>query len=66
MFWAFTEISNFYGGRSQKSKSNIEGGLPKKGDLDSLQIEGGPWQEIGGGVFERGDTPIHTMTIRFN
>ena len=37
-------------------KTNIEGGLPKKGGLDSLQI----WR--GGGIFEGGvDTPMHTI-----
>ena len=47
-------------------KTNIEGGLPKKEGLgqfvDFRGGGGGAWQERGGGgVFEGGDTPMHTM-----
>ena len=42
------------GGSSQKT--NIEGGLPKKGGLGQFGDLGGAWQE-GGGVFEGGWYP---------
>ena len=35
-------------------KTNIYGGLPKKGGLDSLFISGGLGKKEGDGVFERG------------
>ena len=37
IFWEFTERSNFQWGRGSQ-KTNIEGGLPKKGGLNSLPI----------------------------
>ena len=43
----------FRGGWGCLQKTNIEGGdYPKRGDLDSLQIQGGAWQEREGNVFE--------------
>ena len=43
----------FRGGWGCLQKTNIEGGdYLKKGDLDSLQIQGGTWQEREGNVFE--------------
>ena len=49
-------------------KTNIEGGLPKKGWAWAVyQFKGGAWQERGGGVFEGGgewvDTPMHTVDM---
>ena len=35
--------------------------MPKKGSLDSLQIEDGVWQKRGGVSEGGGDTPTHTM-----
>ena len=43
----------FKGVRGCLQKTNIEGGdYLKRGDLDSLQIRGGAWQEREGNVFE--------------
>ena len=43
-------------------KTDIEGGLPKKGGLGQFaDLGGGLGKNKGGSVFERGvDTPIHT------
>ena len=43
----FTEKSGFQGGTSQKT--DIEGGLPKKGGLGEFADLRGAWQERGGG-----------------
>ena len=44
-------------------KTNVEGGLPKKGALVSLPIYGGDLarKREGGGVWGGVDTPMHTM-----
>ena len=43
-------------------KTNVEGGLPKKGALVSLPIYGGDLaRKRGGGVWGGVDTPMHTM-----
>ena len=50
------------GGGSRKT--NIDGGLPKRGGLGQFAnlMRGGAWQERGRGVFEReGDAPMYTM-----
>ena len=46
-------------------KKLYTGGLPKKGEMDKLQIKRGAYQEKGGG-FEggRGDTTINTMLLQ--
>lgn len=46
-------------------KPIYRGGLPKKGEMDKLQIKRGAYQEKGGG-FEggRGDTTINTMLLQ--
>ena len=47
-------------------KTNIEGGLPKKGGFGQFaDLGGGAWQERGvRGVFEEGvDNLMHTMSL---
>ena len=55
----------FKGVRGCLQKTNIEGGdYLKRGDLDSLQIQGGGGlgkKERGMFLRGRGDTPVHTM-----
>ena len=47
-------------GKGSSRKTDIEGGLPKKGGLDNLKILGGAWQEEG-----EGDTYEH-VSLRFS
>ena len=53
----------FRGGWGCLQKTNIEGGdYLKRGDLDSLQIQGGLGKKERGMFLRgRGDTPVHTM-----
>ena len=46
-------------------KTNMEGGLPKKGRLGQFVDLGGggaDWQESRDGVLEEADTPMHTIS----
>ena len=42
-------------------KTNIEGGLHKKGAWTVCRFNGGAWQERGGGVFDGGLIPQCTI-----
>ena len=53
--------------RGVHKKTDIEGRLPKKGAWTVCRFKEAAWQERGGVVFEGGvDTPMHTMSTKYN
>ena len=55
--WGFTERSDVQGG---SQKTNIEGGLPKKGELGQFaDLRVGLGKKLGGGVFFVGGWGTH-------
>ena len=61
-FWGPRKNLSFRGEVGGFTKNQYVGGIAKKGGLTQFADLRGTWQERGGWSFDRGDTPMHTMS----